>query len=145
MSSATGDAAVLVKFHAQKVFLDENDFCTVVTFDTTRREYLNLQRAHPPVPDEETGVVPPDDQVYLERLGQACAARGGVEACQLSRTGLRLQVSEATASQLRGASEFEIAFKVGKAKFARLRALLRNVFRGVPGYQEVGAEPGGCT
>ena len=55
------------------------------------------------------------------------------------------RLSEATACQLRGASEFEIAFKVGEARFARLRTLLRNVFRGVPGYQEVGAEPGDGT
>ncbi len=136
---------MLVKFQAKKVFLDEDAFCTVVTFDTTRREYLNLQRAHPPVPDEETGALPLDDQVYLERLSQSCAAKGGVEACQLSRTGLRLRVSEATARQLRGASEFVIAFKVGEAKFARLRKLLRNVCRGVAGYQEVEAEPGAAA
>lgn len=135
---------MLVTFHAKTVFLDEDTFCTVVTFDTTQREYLNLQRGRPPVPDEETGAMPPDDEVYLERSGQACAARGGVETCQLSRTGLRLTVSEATARQLRGASVFEITFEIDEAKFARLRELLRNVFRGVPGYQEIEAEPGGA-
>jgi hypothetical protein len=132
---------MLVKFRAERVFLDEDTYCTVVTFDTTGREYLNLQRALPPVPDEETGLVPPDEEVYLERLGQACAARGGVEACQLHRTGLRMRVTEATARQLRGASEFDIAFEIGDAEFARLRALLRNLFREVSGYREVEAEP----
>ena len=132
---------MLVKFHADKVFLDEDAYCTVVTFDTPGREYLNLQREHRPEPDEETGLVPPDEEVYLERLGQACAARGGVEVCHLHRTGLRLRVSEATARQLGGASEFEIDFEVGEPVFARLQVLLRSVFREVSGYKEVEGEP----
>lgn len=127
---------MLVKFHAKRVFLSEDDFCTSVTLDTTRREYLNLQRAHPPVPDEETGATPPDDQVYLERRGQGWAARGGVELCCLGRAQLRVRVSEATAHQLGGASEFEIAFRVGEAKYARLRELLRAIFRSEAAYQE---------
>jgi hypothetical protein len=128
---------VLVKFHAKRVFLGEDRFCTVVTFDTTRREYLNLQRAHPPLADEETGILPPDEKVYLERRGQGWAARGGVELCRLGRDLLRVRVSEKTAGSLGGASEFEIAFKVGEAKYARLRQLLRAIFRGEAAYQEV--------
>lgn len=131
---------MLVKFHAENVRSDEDAYCAAVTFDTSGREYLNLQRAHPPVPDEETGATPPDEQVYLERLGQACAARGGVEVCQLGRTCLRLRVSEDTARRLRGASEFEITFKIGEPEFARLRDLLRKLFRGVSGFEVAEAE-----
>jgi hypothetical protein len=134
---------VLVKFTAKRVSLDESFHCTVVTFDTTRREYLMFQRADPEVADEESGLPPPPDKgEYLERRGQACAAWGGVEACELSRTGVRVRLSEATARQLRGASEFDIAFKVGEAKFARLRRLMRQVFRGEAAYREADAEPG---
>ena len=132
---------MLVKFRAERVFLDEDRYCSVVTFDTAGREYLNLQRADPPEPDEETGLAPPDEEVYLERLGQACASRGGVEACQLRGSEFRLRVSEATARQLGGASEFEIAFELGESEFARMRDLLRKLFRGVSGYQEVEAGP----
>jgi hypothetical protein len=88
------------------------------------------------VPDEETGALPPDEEVYLERRGQAWAARGGVESCRLGRDLLRLRVSEATAGKLGGASEFEIAFKVGEARYARLRELMRAIFRGEAAYQE---------
>jgi hypothetical protein len=136
---------VLVRFTAKKVFLGEDDFCTSVTFDTTRREYLNLQRAHQPVPDEETGETAPDEEVYLERRGQGWAARGGVVLCRLSRELLRVQVTEATARQLGGASEFEIRFKVGGVKYARLRELMREVFRGEAAYQEAEAEPGAAA
>ena len=137
---------MLVMFTAKRVSLDESFGCTVVTFDTTRREYLMFQRADPEVPDEESGLPPPPDKgVYLERLGQACAAWGGVEVCRLSRTGLRVRVSEATARQLRGGSEFEIAFKVGEAKYARLRELMGKVFRGEAAYHEEDAEPGAAA
>jgi hypothetical protein len=135
----TEGAPVLVKFHAKKVSLHEDDFCTVVTFDTTRREYLNFQRAHPPEADEETGILPPDEEVYLERRGQGWAARGGVELCRLERDQLRVRLSAPTAGKLGGASEFEIAFKVGKAKYARLRQLMRAIFRGEAAYQEAEA------
>jgi hypothetical protein len=126
----------LVRFHAKRVGLDESFGCTIVTLDSTRREYLTFQRADPPEPDEAGGPGPPDEEVYLERCGQGWAARGGVVACLLGRDRLRLQVSEATAARLGGAAEFEITFKVGAARYARLRELLRKVFRGEASYQE---------
>jgi len=126
----------MVKFHAKRVSLDESFGCTVVTFDSTRREYLMFQRTDSPEPDEESGEIPPDEEVYLERRGQGWAARGGVVLCRLGRDRLQVRVGEATAGQLGGASEFEIGFRVGEAKYAHLRELMRRVFRGEAAYQE---------
>ena len=131
----------MVTFHAKRVGLDVGLGCTVVTFDSGRREYLMFQRADPPEPDEDGREGLPDRGVYPERRGQGWAARGGVLACRLGRDRLRVRVSETTGARL-GATAFEITFRVGETRHARLRGLMRLVFRGEAAYQESDAEPG---
>lgn len=130
----------MLKMTAKRVGLQISHGSSVVTFDTTRREYLSFQRAKPPSPDAE-----PDelslDEVYIERRGQGWAARGGIEFCQLYRNSLQLRVSDSTARRLGEEHEFEITFKIGDDKYTQLRDMMRSVFRGQTTFHEASNQP----
>jgi hypothetical protein len=115
----------MVAFHASRVDWSDDPGCTVVTLDEGGEgaEYLTFQRAH-----EEH---PTDTGVYVERRGQAWAARGGILCCDLHRNSLLLRVEEGTAGQLGGESEFEVTFELPFQRFRSLRSRLRKVFHGV--------------
>jgi hypothetical protein len=150
----TPEGDVVVSFHARRIGMDITLGCSVVCFDTTGKDdgqYLMFQRRNlhgdPDDPEafeftgEDGNPFQLDEGIYLERDGQGWSARGGVLTCRLERQSLYLLVSEKTGGLLGGETEFDIKFKVGRAKFARLHHLLGKVFRGEACFQDATAEP----
>jgi immunity protein 10 of polymorphic toxin system len=129
-----------IQFNAPFVSATDQGWGTVITLSVDHnleaQRYLTIQRAHEfSAEDVRSGM----NDVYIETCGQGWSWYGHIEAVELLRGSIRIQLDAEAAAELDDTGEIEVRFDLPEVEFADLRAALQRAFAERPYFADAAA------